>query len=90
MDKELILDLVKAKEGITTTIRDNYIIHIIKGTIDELTRIKGVKLDGNNHAHVLFVVDYAHYRYCNKDGVAIPRNLQYRLNDLIIKDGGGN
>ena len=48
------------------------------------------KVDENNHAHVLFVVDYAHYRYCNKDGVAIPRNLQYRLNDLIIKDGGGN
>ena len=90
MNKELILDLVKAKEGITTTIRDNYISHIIKGTIDELTRIKGVKLDENNHARVLFVVDYAHYRYCNKDGVAIPRNLQYRLNDLIIKDGGEN
>ena len=89
MDITLILNLVKSKLGISTTIRDTYLIAIINGVVKELEDEKGLILDSNNPYHLIFIVDYATWRYesKDKDGV-MPRHLQFRLHNLMIHVGG--
>ena len=89
MDTTLILGLVKAKLGISTTVRDTYLQAIIDGVIKELEDEKGLVLDSTNSYHLLFIVDYATWRYESKDkDGAMPRHLQFRLHNLVIHVGG--
>lgn len=91
MDEAQILALVKARLGITTTVRDEYLTAIISGVIDELTKEKGIALNTDDAHHLMFVVDYATWRYQSRDeSGAMPRHLQYRLHNLIISAGGGS
>lgn len=90
MDQALAHALVKARLGITTAVRDEYLAAIICGVIDELTKEKGITLDPNNACHLMFVVDYATWRYQNRDSPeGMPRHLQFRLHNLVIHAGGG-
>lgn len=85
MDTSTVLELVKARLGISTTVRDIYLIAIIDGVIKELEDEKGIVLDSTNPYHLMFVVDYATWRYQNRDSDgAMPRHLQFRLHNLII------
>jgi hypothetical protein len=89
MDASTVLELVKARLGISTTVRDTYLIAIIDGVIKELEDEKGLALDGTNPYHLMFVVDYATWRYQSRDSDgAMPRHLQYRLHNLMIHVGG--
>ena len=89
MDINIILGLVKAKLGISTTVRDTYLQAIIDGVIKELEDEQGLVLDGTNSYHLLFIVDYATWRYESKDKEgAMPRHLQFRLHNLVIHVGG--
>ena len=81
------LPLLKSRLGISTTVRDSYLTKIIKGIEVELTTVQGIVLDTQNNAHLMFVVDYADYRYSNRDNPMMPRHLQWRLHNLVI--GGG-
>lgn len=91
MNIETILELVKAKLGISTSVRDTYLTAIIKGVVKELEDEQGLTLDDDNSYHLLFVVDYATWRYESKDKEgAMPRHLQFRLHNLIIYTGGHN
>lgn len=91
MDTTLILGLVKAKLGISTTVRDTYLQAIINGVVKELEDEHGLVLDGANSYHLLFIVDYATWRYESKDkDGAMPRHLQFRLHNLIIHVGAKN
>ncbi|MEK3814250.1 hypothetical protein [Bacillus sp. FSL K6-1284] len=90
MDKDQVLQLVKARLGISTAVRDTYLTAIINGVITELTGEKGVNLQAENANHLMFVVDYSTWRYQNKDNTAgLPRHLQFRLHNLFIHNGGG-
>ena len=90
MDITNVLQLVKARIGITTVVRDSYLTAIIEGIIKELTDEKGLVLDGANPYHLMFVVDFATWRYQNRDTMeAMPRHLQFRLHNLMIHAGGG-
>jgi hypothetical protein len=82
------LSLIKSRLGISTTVRDTYLISIINGVVDELKIIQGIVLDEESAAHLMFVVDYAEYRYSNRDNPIMPRHLQWRLHNLVI--GGGS
>lgn len=85
MNIETILQLVKAKLGISTTVRDTYLQAIIDGVIKELEDEQGLTLDGSNSYHLLFIVDYATWRYESKDkDGAMPRHLQFRFHNLVI------
>ena len=95
MDRALILMLIKARLGITSEIRDEYIRHIINGVIDEVERIIGVSLDGGNSEHQMFCVDYAAWRYQSVDQQkdnrytshgGVPRHLSHRLHNLIVSN----
>lgn len=90
MDTTVVRELVKARLGLTSEIRDTYLTAIIEGIIKELTDEKGLSLDGDNPYHLMFVVDFATWRYQNRDTMeAMPRHLQFRLHNLMIHAGGG-
>lgn len=90
MDTATVLELVKARLGLTSAVRDTYLTAIIDGIVKELTDEKGLALDGANPYHLMFVVDFATWRYQNRDTMeAMPRHLQFRLHNLMIHAGGG-
>jgi hypothetical protein len=91
MDVATILALVKARLGISTTVRDTYLTAIVEGVVKELEDEKGLVLDSANPYHLIFVVDYATWRYQSRDSdTGMPRHLQYRLHSLFIHTGGGS
>jgi hypothetical protein len=90
MDASTVVALVKERLGIKTAVRDTYLTAIVDGVIKELEDEKGLALDGANPYHLMFVVDYATWRYQNRDSPeGMPRHLQYRLHNMIIHAGGG-
>ena len=90
METATVVSLVKERLGIKTDVRDTYLTAIVDGVIRELEDEKGLVLDGANPYHLIFVVDYATWRYQSRDSDgAMPRHLQYRLHNLMIHAGGG-
>lgn len=93
MDTKTILDLVKARIGIRTTVRDAYLTAIIKGIVRELKDDQGLVLTETNPHHLMFLVDYAVWRYQSVAStettstsipLSMPRHLQWRLHNLMI------
>ena len=87
-NEDKILGLVKATLGYKSSVRDELLKAIIKSVADELETQKRITLKYDNSEHLMFIVDYSVFRYENKGGGTIPRNLEYRLRNLIIKFGG--
>ncbi len=85
MNTDPVLDLVKAREGISTSVRDSYLSAIINGVIQELQDEKGIDLRADDPNHLMYVVDYVSWRYNNRDAEAMPRHLQFRLHNLLIQ-----
>ena len=83
-----ILGLVKATLGYKSSVRDELLKVIVKSVVDELEIQKRITLKYDNSEHIMFIVDYSVFRYENKGGGTIPRNLEYRLRNLIVKYGG--
>lgn len=90
MDEDSILNLVKAVLGYRSTVRDELLKAIIKSVITELKDNKGIVLDLKSDEQVMFIVDLAAFRYKHQGGETMPRNLEYRLRNLIIKYRGKN
>lgn len=87
---EQALALVKARLGITSNVRDTYLQEIVKSIIAELTEEKGLSLKSDSSYHLMFVVDYATWRYQNRDNSgAMPRHLQFRLHNLMVHEHVG-
>lgn len=96
------LELTKARLGISTTIRDSLLLNAVKSVIEELKDEKGVVVNYDSALHLDFVKDYATWRYQSvgstetiftNNTLSMPRHLQYRLHNLIIKQqacGDGN
>lgn len=80
-----ILNLVKAILGYRTNVRDELLLRIIDSVVDELEKVKGVSFDFANNEIVMYVADMVVFRYQNLGGGTIPRNLDYRLKNLIVK-----
>lgn len=85
VDIATALQLVKARLGISTDVRDAYLTSIIQSVVEELEEQQGIKIDNENIIHTMFIVDYATWRYQSRDSSgAMPRHLQWRLHNLII------
>ena len=87
-NEDKILGLVKATLGYKSSVRDELLKVIVKSIIDELEIQKRISIDFENAEHLMFAVDYAVFRYENKGGSVMPRNLEYRLRNLMVKYGG--
>lgn len=85
------LDLLKANLGITTTSRDAYLQSILDSVTKELIDEKGIPVAADDDVAQMFVIDYAAWRYRNRGEGIMPRNIQYRLHNLMVhtKKGGG-
>ncbi len=91
MNVSSVIELVKARLGITSPVRDVFLYTIINSIIKELEDEKGLVLDGTNPYHLMFIVDFATWRYQSRDSdKGMPRHLQYRLHNLVIHLGGGS
>lgn len=84
MDEALILQLTKERLGIKTSARDTFLQAIIKGVVKELEDEKGIKLDATNYNHIMFVCDYVAWRADDHYADSMPRDLQFRLHNLMI------
>lgn len=88
MNEELIKNAVKVtkqREGILNSVQDDYIESIIKGVIRELEKQNGIKADLSNEDMFMFVVDFASYRYSNRDSIeGMPMHLKDRLRNMYI------
>ena len=90
MNASTVVALVKERLGIKTDVRDTYLTAIVDGVVKELEEEKGLAIDLANPYHIMFVVDYATWRYKSRDSDAgLPRHLQFRLHNLIVHAGGG-
>jgi hypothetical protein len=89
MDIPQIVSLVKSSIGITSGVRDTYLTAIASGVVKELEDEKGLLLEGSNPYHLMFCVDLTEWRYKEGSKADMPRNLQYRLHNLMIHVGGG-
>lgn len=88
MDIAIVLSLVKARLGISSAVRDEYLTSIIDGLIEELEKVQGIPLEPDNQCHIMFVVDYAVWRYQSRDETgSMPRHLQFRLHNLFVHEG---
>lgn len=89
MNLTTAIELVKARIGISSNVRDAYLTAIVQGVISELEREKGIILKEDNPHHLMFVVDYSAWRYENKGSESgMPRHLQFRMHNLVISAGG--
>ena len=95
---EIALELTKARLGISTTIRDALLRNAVESVVEELEDEKGLTLKYDSPLHLDFVKDYATWRYQSvgdsqlsaaRVPLAMPRHLQFRLHNLIIKQAGG-
>lgn len=80
-----VLNLVKAILGYRTNVRDELLSRVIDSVVDELEKVKGVPFNFDNNEIVMYVADMAVFRYQNLGGGTMPRNLEYRLRNLIVK-----
>lgn len=80
-----ILNLVKAILGYRTNVRDELLLRIIDSVVDDLEKVKGVPFDFGNNEIVMYIADMTVFRYQNLGGGTMPRNLDYRLKNLIVK-----
>lgn len=82
---ENVLELVKARIGITSKARDEYLTVIIESVVSELEDVQGLSVDLDSPHVLMFVVDLATWRYQNRDSHdGMPRHLQFRLHNLVI------
>lgn len=79
------LNILKTQLGITTNARDEYLNAILNGVQSELQEIQGLVIDMTNPTHLMFIVDYAAWRYTSKgeDG-GMPQRLHWRLRNLMV------
>lgn len=86
--KECILPLLKARLGISTGSRDAILNAVIDGIVSDCDHTHGIKLDSGRPDHVLFVLDWATWKYSHPEGGTTPRSIQFRLKNLIIQKEG--
>lgn len=90
--------LTKARLGLSHSVRDELLKANIAAIVDELENEKGLSLNWDSANHLMFVVDYATWRYQSVGEKALdaknpmPRHLQFRLHNLILSShrGGSN
>ncbi len=89
METESVVKIVKETVGIrSSTARDEYITALVNGVIAELKDEQGIKLDLDKPNHLFFVCDFSAWRY-EHSKEPLPRDLQFRLHNLIISSPKG-
>ena len=85
MTDEMLLQLLKTRLGIASTVRDVYLQHIIDSTTMMLQDEKGITADYSNPLITGFIINYSAWVYESKgEHGGMPRHLQYAMHNLMI------
>ncbi len=87
MEKE-VLPLLKSRLGISADSRDAVLKAIISGIAAECENTHGIVLDAGKPDHILFVLDWATWKYSHPEDGVTPRSIQFRLKNLVIQKAG--
>ncbi len=83
-----VLTLLKARLGISAQSRDAVLNMIIGGIVAECKDTYGIVLDAGKPNHILFVLDWAAWKYSHPEDGVTPRSIQFRLKNLVIQKAG--
>lgn len=83
--KEKVLPLLKARLGVSTSVRDPIFNAIIDGIVSDCQNTHGIKLEESKPDQVLLVMDWATWKYQHPEDGTTPRSIQFRVKNLIIK-----
>lgn len=86
---EKVLQLLRARLGISTSVRDSLLSALIDGIISDCKNTHGITLTENQPEHIIFVLDWATWKYQHPEDGTTPRSIQHRLKNLIIKKAAG-
>lgn len=87
--EEKVLPLLKMRLGISTAARDSLLKLVINGIVSDCLNTHGIELSPEISGHVLFVLDWATWKYGHPEDGTTPRSIQFRLKNLIIQKAGG-
>lgn len=80
-----VLEIAKAKLGLTSLIDDTTVRFALVAAKQELTDNYGITLDTERADHVNVLTDMAVFNYQMKgDKGALPRHLEFRINNLML------
>jgi len=86
---DTLLTLVKQRIGIITGARDDYITYRCIASLDELLTEKNIKINDKDINLLMFLVDFTTWRYLSiEQPTAMPEDIRYRLNNLLIEKAG--
>ena len=85
--RNTVLQLLKDRIGISTSSRDSVLFAIVDGIIDECKAVHGIELTEEKYSDILFVLDWATWKYNHPEDGEIPRSIRFRLNNRMIKGG---
>lgn len=83
--KETILQLLKSRLGISTESKDAILYAIVDGILDECENVRGIQLEEKRYSYILLVLDWATWAYNHPDGGIMPRSIQFRIHNRMIK-----
>ncbi len=86
--EEEVLPLLKSRLGISAQSRDAVLKAIISGITAECQNTHKIVLDAGKPDHILFVLDWATWKYSHPEDGVTPRSIQFRLKNLIIQKAG--
>lgn len=83
---DTVLNLLKIDLGITHSLRDAYLIPLIKGSITEIEK-RGITLDLNNTGDQMLISDYSAWTYRKRlEDAPLANNIQTRLRNRMIEE----
>ncbi|EOP94830.1 hypothetical protein IGM_01262 [Bacillus cereus HuB4-4] len=86
--KATLLTLLKLDLGITHDLRDAYFNNLLVSSQNEIERT-GIVLDFESIDDQMLTIDYAAWSYRNRqEDTPLSRNLQFRINNRVIKKAG--
>ena len=80
--------MLKSRLGISAQSRDAVLKAIIGGIVAECENTHKIVLYTGKPDHILFVLDWATWKYSHPEDGVIPRSIQFRLKNLIIQKAG--
>ncbi len=83
-----VLPLLRSRLGISAQSRDAVLKAVIGGIVAECENMHGIVLDAGRPDHILFVLDWATWKYSHPEDGATPRSIQFRLKNLVIQKAG--
>ena len=86
--ESIVLPLLKARLGISTAVRDTLLTALVSGIAADCENTHGITLDKDKADHIMFVLDWATWKYQHPEDGTTPRSIQFRLKNLIIQKAG--